>query len=69
MQRDDALYTQALGYFNSLRAPAMFTPGDNDWVDCDRTSYGGYNSLERLDHERRSVLQHAVLARPASEMR
>ncbi len=30
----------------------MFTPGDNDWVDCDRTANGGYNSLERLDHER-----------------
>jgi hypothetical protein len=35
---DDALYTQALGYFNSLRAPAALTPGDNDWSDCDRAS-------------------------------
>ncbi|MGA8768491.1 MAG: hypothetical protein WB559_15845 [Candidatus Acidiferrales bacterium] len=48
----DALYTQALGYFNSLRAPAIFTTGDNDWVDCDRAKNGGFNSLERLDHER-----------------
>ncbi len=48
----DALYTQALGYFNSLRAPAIFTPGDNDWTDCDRPSNGGFSSLERLDHER-----------------
>ena len=48
----DALYTQALGYFNSLSAPAMFTPGDNDWTDCDRPSNGGFSSLERLDHER-----------------
>src|SRR5262249_25500310 len=31
----DALYTQALGFFNSLRAPAVLTPGDNDWTDCD----------------------------------
>jgi hypothetical protein len=46
----DAVYTQALAYFNSLRAPAAFTPGDNDWTDCDRTP--GTNSLERLDHER-----------------
>ena len=30
----------------------MFTPGDNDWTDCDRPSNGGFNSLERLDHER-----------------
>src|SRR6267143_3398257 len=49
----DALYIQALGFFNSLHAPAMLTPGDNDWTDCDRPSNGGFNSLERLDHERR----------------
>jgi hypothetical protein len=49
---DDALYTRALGWFNSLDSPAAFTPGDNDWTDCDRASNGGFNSLERLDHER-----------------
>src|SRR5262244_977069 len=48
----DALYTQALGFFNALRAPAIFTPGDNDWTDCDRPSNGGFSSRERLDHER-----------------
>jgi hypothetical protein len=47
----DSVYTQALGYFNSLRAPAAFTPGDNDWTDCDRTP--GYSSLAQLDKERR----------------
>ncbi|MEH2308537.1 hypothetical protein [Nostoc sp.] len=46
------LYTQALGYFNSLKAPAAFTPGDNDWTDCDRPSNGGFNSRERLDYQR-----------------
>ncbi len=46
----DSVYTQALGFFKSLRAPAIFTPGDNDWVDCDRTP--GYNSLVQLDKER-----------------
>jgi hypothetical protein len=48
----DALYVQALGFFNALRAPAIFTPGDNDWTDCDRPSNGGFSSRERLDHER-----------------
>ena len=48
----DDVYTQALSYFSLLRAPAAFTPGDNDWTDCDRPSAGGYNSRERLDHER-----------------
>ena len=46
------LYAQALGFFNSLRAPAMLTPGDNDWTDCDRPSNGAFNSRERLDYER-----------------
>ncbi len=46
----DSIYTQAVGNFNSLQAPAIFTPGDNDWVDCDRTP--GYNSLAQLDLER-----------------
>ena len=50
---DDALYARALGWFNSLEQPAMFTPGDNDWTDCDRPSNGGFDSLERLDHERK----------------
>jgi hypothetical protein len=49
---DDPLYDRALAWLNALDKPAMFTPGDNDWTDCDRTSNGGFNSLERLDHER-----------------
>jgi hypothetical protein len=49
---DDTLYTTALKWFNSLKGAAMFVPGDNDWTDCDRPSNGGYDSLERLDHER-----------------
>jgi len=49
---DDALYTQSLAYLNALTAPAAFTPGDNDWTDCDRPANGGFLALERLDHER-----------------
>jgi len=48
----DDLYKQALGFFNDLKAPAMLTPGDNDWTDCDRPSNGSYNSRDRLDYER-----------------
>ena len=48
----DALYVQALAFLNALKAPAMFTPGDNDWTDCDRPSNGAFNSRERLDHQR-----------------
>ena len=49
---DDALYINSLGYLNSLESAAMFTPGDNDWTDCDRANNGGFLSLERLSHER-----------------
>lgn len=49
---DDNLYYKSIDYLNALRAPAMFTPGDNDWTDCDRPSNGGFNSRERLDRER-----------------
>ena len=49
---DNDLYAEALGYLNTFVKPAMFTPGDNDWTDCDRPANGGFNSLERLDYER-----------------
>jgi len=49
----DAVYAQGLKYLNSLKAPAILTPGDNDWTDCDRPANGGFSSLERLDHERK----------------
>jgi hypothetical protein len=52
---DDEVYSQAEAYFNSLRAPAIYTPGDNEWTDCDRPSNGGYSSRERLDHIRRTL--------------
>jgi hypothetical protein len=48
----DALYQQSIDYLNSLEQPAFFTPGDNDWTDCDRPANGSFNELERLQHER-----------------
>jgi hypothetical protein len=47
----DSLYTDAKARFNTLEAPAIFTPGDNDWTDCDRNP--GVSSAERLDFERK----------------
>ncbi len=47
----DDVYTSFAAAMNSLRAPAAFTPGDNDWTDCDRD--GVHTSGERLDFERR----------------
>lgn len=33
MCRDDR-YTRSLDWFNGLRHPVIYTPGDNEWVDC-----------------------------------
>ena len=52
----DSLYQRALVWFNQLQGAAMFTPGDNDWTDCDRLNPGvgamQWDSRERLDFER-----------------
>lgn len=39
-------------YFNSFKAPLIYSVGDNEWTDCHRASAGGYDPLERLDHIR-----------------
>jgi hypothetical protein len=52
---DDSLYTTSLANFNKLRRPLVWVPGDNDWTDCwgrYGPGTGGYDPLERLDHER-----------------
>ena len=33
----------------------MYTPGDNEWTDCDRPAAGAYSSRERLDFIRRNL--------------
>jgi hypothetical protein len=48
----DDKYYDFKASLNTLEAPAIFTPGDNDWTDCDRTSAGGYDANERLRFER-----------------
>jgi hypothetical protein len=51
----DALYTQSRDWFNSLDRPVVVVPGDNDWTDCwgrYGPGTGGFDPLERLDHER-----------------
>jgi hypothetical protein len=56
---DDPVYEQFEDFLNSLRAPAMYTPGDNEWTDCDRESAGGYDSEERLEHIRAELFDRS----------
>ena len=57
----DDVYTWAVDYFNTFKAPMVYVPGDNEWTDCHRTNNGGYDNLERLDHVRK-----VLFARPES---
>lgn len=57
----DDVYETAIATFNSLTAPTVYLPGDNEWTDCHRSNNGGYDNLERLDHVRK-----VMLAKPES---
>lgn len=49
----DAVYTDALTMFNSLKKPVVYVPGDNEWTDCHRSNNGSMDPLERLSHVRK----------------
>jgi hypothetical protein len=56
----DELFEQRLRMFDAAPVPFVFTPGDNEWVDCRRAAAGGYDPLERLEKLR--ALFHAGTA-------
>ena len=45
----DEYFQHIRSAFDTFEHPLVFTPGDNEWVDCHRTNNGAYNPLERLD--------------------
>ncbi|MFJ6281715.1 hypothetical protein ACIQHF_01495 [Pseudarthrobacter oxydans] len=45
----DEYFANIRTQFDTFEHPLVFTPGDNEWVDCHRTNNGAYNPLERLD--------------------
>jgi hypothetical protein len=45
----DALFVQRRDEFNRSKHPFILLTGDNDWVDCRRSSNGNYQPLERLN--------------------
>jgi hypothetical protein len=52
---DNPVYRKFEAFLNSLRAPAMYTPGDNEWTDCDRPTAGAYDSEARLQYIRANL--------------
>lgn len=45
----DEYFRHIRSEFDTFEHPLVFTPGDNEWVDCHRANNGAYNPLERLD--------------------
>ena len=45
---DNELLIRRFKIYQQFNIPFIFTPGDNEWTDCHRTSSGNYNPLERL---------------------
>ena len=45
----DEYFARIRTAFDTFEHPLVYTPGDNEWVDCHRENNGSYNPLERLD--------------------
>jgi hypothetical protein len=48
-QCTDEYFAAIKAQFDRFEAPLVYTPGDNEWVDCHRVNNGAYDPLERLD--------------------
>jgi hypothetical protein len=44
----DELFQQRKDWFDAVRHPFIFVPGDNEWTDCGGLQAGGHDPLERL---------------------
>ena len=63
----DKLDDEHLAWMNSVGAPVFYTPGDNEWTDCDRTSNTPeVRELLRLDTLRTKFFSPATVTAPAS---
>ncbi len=48
----DAVLAEQRAWLDSLDAPVLYTPGDNEWTDCHRADAGGFDPRGRLAHLR-----------------
>ncbi|PYQ09813.1 MAG: hypothetical protein DMH00_12375 [Acidobacteria bacterium] len=54
----DELYRRSLDWFNGLRHPVIYTPGDNEWTDCWEPGSGGFAPRDRLQRIRQIFFEH-----------
>ena len=53
-------YERSLRWFNSLKHPLIYIPGDNEWADCWTKQEGGFDPRERLALLRRTLYPRAT---------
>jgi hypothetical protein len=59
----DARYERSLRWFNGLRHPLIYVPGDNEWADCWTEQEGGFSPSDRLAH-----LRGTLYPRPSASL-
>jgi hypothetical protein len=45
----EAYYEKIIGYLGEFESPLIYTPGDNEWTDCNKVAAGSYDPEERLE--------------------
>lgn len=53
-------YDNAASMFAAVIPPTVYTPGDNEWTDCDRASNGGLNPNTQLAYIRNRFFSSPV---------
>jgi hypothetical protein len=57
----DATFADRFALFDASPVPLVYTPGDNEWTDCERPSREGFQPAERL-----AALRRLFFSRPES---
>ncbi|MCC5929767.1 MAG: metallophosphoesterase [Cyclobacteriaceae bacterium] len=64
----DDYYQEIYQRFIQFKHPFFYTPGDNEWTDCDRPLCGEYDPMERLDKIREIFFSEGVPMTNAGQM-
>ncbi|WP_460518640.1 metallophosphoesterase [Cyclobacterium sediminis] len=56
----DEYYEKIKNYFDTFDKALIYTPGDNEWTDCDREACGSYDPEERLDKLRQLFFSDSI---------
>ncbi|HKT80709.1 MAG TPA: hypothetical protein VJP86_10855 [Vicinamibacterales bacterium] len=54
----DDRYARSRRWFDGLKHPLVYVPGDNEWADCWTVQEGRFDPLDRLNQLRRTLYPH-----------